>query len=291
MQTGLSSFFGGSKFVQSPIFGNSVLKIVIVLIIALGNDDRLRKNFQQFVSDLNDTFGYDGTFYDDIDKLKLIIKNHKDKVLKFLEENGIKLGNGYKEEPKFIINNSNEVHYGTIIPNSKPAEPKKSGIVTGDISGLKPNNEGKYNITIINNPTINICNEKNPIKDNDISISEKHLDIKKETRLRNTYNKLIELKWIDSKTRVEDFLWVFDKKSEEEKPKDFKRIRWTKISRNKRINKTSLIYLCRLVFDYSNKDINDKFFIWAEERFDFDIPMRANNKGFDNIPEEILEIY
>ena len=291
MQTRLSSFFGGSKFVQSPIFGNSVLKIVIVLIIALGNDEVIRKKFQQFVSDLNDTFGYDGTFYDDIDELKLIIKNHKDKVLKFLEENGIKLGNGYKEEPKVIINNSNEVHHGTIITNVNSTEPKKSGNVTGDISGLKSNNDGKYNITIINGPVIYIGDEKKPTKVEDVPKAEKHIDINKEIRLSNLFNKLIELKWIDSKTRVEDFLWAFNKDSGEEKPKDFKRIRWTKISKNKRVNKTSLIYLCRLVFDYSNKDIDDKFFIWAEEIFDFDIPMRANNKGFDNIPEEILEVY
>ena len=163
---------------------------------------------------------------------------------------------------------------------------------------LKGNKEEKhekvtiiYSESVIINGDIYIGDEKKPITVDDIPISEKHSDINQETRLRNSYNKLIELKWIDSKTRVEDFLWVFDKDSVEEKPKDFKRIRWTKISKNKRINKTSLIYLCRLVFDYSNKDIDDKFFIWAEERFDFDIPMRANNKGFDNIPEEILAVY
>lgn len=148
-----------------------------------------------------------------------------------------------------------------------------------------------YSESVIINGDIYIGDEKKPITVDDIPISENHSDINQETRLRNLYNKLIELKWIDSKTRVEDFLWAFNKDSGEEKPKDFKRIRWTKISRNKRINKTSLIYLCRLVFDYSNKDIDDKFFIWAEERFDFDIPMRANNKGFDNIPEEILAVY
>lgn len=290
MQTGLSSFFRGSKFVQSPILGNTVFKIVIVLIIALGNDEAIRKKFQQFVSDLNDTFGYDGTFYDDIDELKRIIKNHKDKVLKFLEENYINLDNGYKEEPKFIINNSNEVHHGTIITNPKPIEQKQSSNITNDISGLKSNN-GNYNITIINNPTIYICDEKKPIMVEDVSEAEKHIDTNKETRLKNSFNKLIKLKWIDSKTRIEDFLWVFNNDSKKEKPKDFKRIRWTKLSKNKRINKTSLIYLCRLVFDYSNKDIDDKFFDWAKERFDFDIPMRPNNKGYDNIPEEILEVY
>ena len=108
--------------------------------------------------------------------------------------------------------------------------------------------------------------------------------------LHDLYNEVYKLEWIDKETKLNDFIWVFSGGHSNHKPKNFKPIKWIKLGKNKQVNKASLIFFCRAVFNFSNEEIDKDFFDWAKDKFDIGVELNYNNKRFGEIPKEISDI-